>query len=64
MLRVFECTATVRFDDSDVVDSLAAEGVITEEEAVDYEPTQEQLRAYAWSLIEQDDGEYGDVREV
>ena len=64
MLRAFECTVTVRFDDSDVIDRLIDEGSITEEDAETYKPTPQQLRDYAWFLIEQDEGEYGNLREV
>lgn len=56
-----ECTVTVRFTDEDVVESLVDDGVITEKEAEGYTPTPDQLRDFAWSLIEKDDGEYGDV---
>jgi hypothetical protein len=52
---------TVRFDDDDVIGWLVDNEAITEEEAESYTPTQEQIRDYAWELIEQDDGEYGSI---
>ena len=60
-LIVCDCTCSVRFDKSDVIEDLVDKEEITEEEADGYEPTNEQIRAYAWSLIENDEGEYGDV---
>ena len=60
-MHVCTCTVTVRFDDDDVVEWLVDNEIITEEEAETYTPTQEQIRDYAWELIDQDDGEYGSI---
>lgn len=60
-MYIAECTVTVRFDDDDVIEWLVDNEAITEEEAEAYTPTQEQIRDYAWELIEQDDGEYGSI---
>lgn len=60
-MYIAECTVTVRFDDDDVIEWLVDNEAITEEEAEAYAPTQEQIRDYAWELIEQDDGEYGSI---
>lgn len=59
-----ECTVTVRFSKEDVIDDLLDNEEITEEEAENYEPTSDEIRAYAWTLIENDDGEYGSVEIV
>lgn len=60
-MHVCTCTVTVRFDDSDVVEWLIDNEVITEEEAETYTPTQEEIRDYAWELIDQNNGEYGSI---
>lgn len=60
-MYIAECTVTVRFDDDDVIEWLVDNEVITEQEAEIYSPTQEQIRDYAWNLIERDDGEYGSI---
>ena len=56
------CDVTVRFSDEDVIDNLIFNGEITEEESKNYEVTMSDVREYAWSLIEDDEGEYGDIR--
>lgn len=61
MMHTAECTVTVRFTDEEVIESLVDDEIITEEEAETYTPTDEQLRDYAWRLIDADDGEYGHV---
>lgn len=58
---ICECTVRVRFSKSDVIESLVDAEIISEEKADQYEPTNEQICAYAWSLIENDEGEYGSV---
>ena len=42
-----------------MIDDLLDNEEISEEEAKNYEQTSDDIRAYAWSLIENDDGEYG-----
>ena len=59
----FKCTVTVRFSNDDVIQDLLDNEAITEEEAETYTPTYDDLRDYAWSLIEQDDGEYDGLEE-
>jgi hypothetical protein len=63
-MYIAECTVTVRFDKDDVVDWLVDNEEITEEYAETYTPTLEELQAYAWELIEQDDGEYGTITMI
>lgn len=63
MLHVFDCNVRVRFDDDDVIEWLMGEGEIDEEEAETYQPTYEDLKRYAWFLIECDDGEYDSPEE-
>lgn len=58
MFHIFECTVRVRFDDEEVIWGLVDDEVISEEEADTYKPTSEDLRNYAWQLIENDEGEY------
>ena len=58
MFHIFECTVRVRFDDEEVISDLVDNEVIDEEDAENYEPTSDDLRNYAWQLIENDEGEY------
>ena len=60
-MYICKCTVTVRFSKEDVIEELLDKEEISEEDAENYEPTQNDIRAYAWSLIENDDGEYDDV---
>lgn len=60
-MYIAECVVTVRFDDDEVIDWLVYNERITEEEAKTYSPTYDEIRDYAWELIEQDDGEYGSI---
>lgn len=62
-MHIFNCTATVRFTDEDVIDNLLIYDVITGEEAQDYKPTREQLEEYAWCLLENDEAEYSTMEE-
>ena len=58
---ICKCTVTVRFIEQDVIDSLLDDEQITEEEAETYKPTDDDIRDYAWMLIENDDGEYDGI---
>ena len=60
-MYVCTCEVTVRFDDDEVVEWLVDNEVITEEEAETYIPSYEEIRGYAWELIECDGGEYGSI---
>ena len=60
-MYICECTVTVRFSKEDLIEDLLNNEKISEEDAEDYEPTQDDIRAYAWSLIEDDGGEYDGV---
>lgn len=60
-MYVCECTVTVRFSKEDVIEDLLDNEMISEEDAENYEPTSDDIRAYAWSLIENDEGEYDSV---
>lgn len=61
MIHIAECTVTVRFTDEEVIEDLVDQEIITEEDAEHYTPSEDELRDYAWLLIENDDGEYGYV---
>lgn len=60
-MHSFSCEVSGVFDDDDVIDWLICEGEIDEEERDGYVPTHEDLLRYAWSVIEEDGGEYGTV---
>ena len=61
-MYIARCICTVRFSEKEVIDWLVECESISEEDAEDYVPTREEVEEYALGLVEDDMGEYEDLR--